>query len=110
MLSGSVFSISGLMLSGNEVSQILLSLILTYYGGQRNRPLWIAWGVACSSISCFIVALPHFIFGPGEDALALTEEYLDSNKLMQNNHTLSSKYIPAVENFGDFKIEEVLYQ
>lgn len=84
---------TGLMLSGNEVSQILLSLVLTYYGGQRNRPLWIAWGVACSAISCFIVALPHFIFGPGEDALALTEEYLDRKRLLQNNHTLSREPI-----------------
>jgi hypothetical protein len=26
-------------------------------------------------VSCFISFLPHLIFGPGEDALALTLEY-----------------------------------
>lgn len=54
------------MLSGNEISQILLSLFLSYFGGQRNRPRWIAWGVLLSALSCFILATPHFIYGPGE--------------------------------------------
>uniref|UniRef100_A0A1B6HKW4 Solute carrier organic anion transporter family member n=1 Tax=Homalodisca liturata TaxID=320908 RepID=A0A1B6HKW4_9HEMI len=66
---------TGLMMSGNEISQVLLSLVLSYYGGQRNRPLWIAWGVAFSAASCFILAMPHFLYGPGEAALALTKEY-----------------------------------
>lgn len=26
-------------------------------------------------IYCFINASPHFVYGPGEDALSLTEEY-----------------------------------
>lgn len=62
------------MMSGNEISQILLSLILTYYGGRGNRPRWIACGVAAAAISCFILALPHFIYGPGQDAIELTRE------------------------------------
>ncbi|XP_077302634.1 organic anion transporting polypeptide 33Ea [Arctopsyche grandis] len=68
---------TGIMLSGNEISQILFSLFLSYFGGQRNRPRWIAWGVLLSALSCFILASPHFIYGPGEDALALTKEYAD---------------------------------
>lgn len=71
--------ISGLILSGNEVSQILLSVVLAYFGGQRNRPRFIAWGVICCSISCFILAAPHFIFGAGEDALRVTKEWLESS-------------------------------
>ena len=65
-------------MSGNEISQILLSLSLSYYGGQGNRPLWIAWGVAFSGLSCYILVLPHMVYGPGQNALALTKEYLDS--------------------------------
>ncbi|XP_059613445.1 solute carrier organic anion transporter family member 74D [Phlebotomus argentipes] len=68
---------TGIIMSGNEISQILLSLFLSYFGGQRNRPLWIAWGVAICGLSCFILALPHFIYGAGEDALRLTQEYQD---------------------------------
>ncbi|XP_043494438.1 solute carrier organic anion transporter family member 74D isoform X2 [Polistes fuscatus] len=71
---------TGLILSGNEISQIL-SLILTYYGGSGHRPRWIAVGVGLSALSCLILALPHFIFGPGRDAMALTKEYLDQTLL-----------------------------
>ncbi|CAO1338045.1 unnamed protein product [Diamesa tonsa] len=71
---------TGLILSGNEVSQILLSVFLAYFGGQRNRPRFIAWGVIFCALSCFILALPHFIYGAGEDALKLTKEYIDSTK------------------------------
>lgn len=71
---------TGIVLSGNEISQILLSLFLSYWGGQKNRPRWIAWGVVICGVSCFILALPHFIFGAGEDALRLTQEYIDLQK------------------------------
>lgn len=70
----------GLILSGNEISQIL-SLILMYYGGAGHRPRWLATGVGFSAASCFVLALPHFIYGPGKDAKALTHEYLDSSML-----------------------------
>lgn len=76
--------ISGIILCGNEISQILLSLILSYIGGQRNRPRWIAWGVMFCALSCFILAAPHFIYGPGDDALRLTKEYMESNEHLQS--------------------------
>lgn len=71
---------TGLILSGNEISQIL-SLLLTYYGGSGHRPKWIAIGVGLSAFSCLVLALPHFLFGPGRDAMALTKEYLDRTLL-----------------------------
>ncbi|CAK9823948.1 Solute carrier organic anion transporter family member 74D [Anthophora retusa] len=71
---------TGLILSGNEISQVL-SLILTYYGGSGHRPRWIAVGVGLSAVSCLVLALPHFLYGPGRDALALTKEYLDQTLL-----------------------------
>ncbi|PNF14783.1 hypothetical protein B7P43_G07610 [Cryptotermes secundus] len=70
---------TGIVMSGNEISQIVLSLTLSYYGGQGNRPLWIAWGVAFSGLSCYILVLPHMVYGPGKNALALTEEYFDTH-------------------------------
>lgn len=77
-----------MILSGNEISQIL-SLILTYYGGSSHRPKWIGAGVGLSALSCFVLALPHFIYGPGKDALALTKEYLDQTLLnMTHKHDL----------------------
>lgn len=62
-------------MSGNEVSQIILSLVLSYYGGNKNRPRWIGIGVAFCAMSCFILALPHLVYGAGHDALQLTQEY-----------------------------------
>lgn len=76
-------------MSGNEMSQIFLSLFLAYKGGKGNRPVWIAWGVLFSSLSCFILSLPHFIYGPGNNALALTEEFLDQK--LSNLTTFKSK-------------------
>nr|CAD7197347.1 unnamed protein product [Timema douglasi] len=71
----------GVLMSGNEVSQICLSLIMAYYGGKGSRPLWISWGVMFSALSCYILVLPHVLYGAGREALALTEEYLDYTAL-----------------------------
>lgn len=74
---------AGIILSGNEVSQIMLALILSYAGGQRNRPKWIAWGVVFCSLSCFILAAPHFIYGAGDESLELTQEYLAKHYMVR---------------------------
>lgn len=84
------FSIVGVILSGNEISQIL-SLILTYYGGYGHRPKWIAVGVGCSALSCLVLAMPHFMYGPGKNALALTEEYFLDHNYFVNETSSSSK-------------------
>ena len=57
------------------MSQIIFSVILGYYGGKGHRPRWIAIGVLFSAAACFLLAFPHLLYGAGEDALSLTEEY-----------------------------------
>ncbi|XP_055380760.1 solute carrier organic anion transporter family member 74D [Condylostylus longicornis] len=76
---------TGIILSGNEISQILFSIILSYYGGKRNRPRWISWGITFCAMSCFIIALPHFIYGAGDDILRLTKEYEVENENINYN-------------------------
>ncbi|CAG0884630.1 unnamed protein product [Darwinula stevensoni] len=61
----------GFIMAGNEVSQIIFSLILNFYGGRGHRPRWISCGMFAVSLSCLFMALPHFILGPGEDAKEL---------------------------------------
>jgi hypothetical protein len=61
-------------MTGNELSQVLFSIILSYYGSRGHRPRWIAVGVLFSALSCFVLASPHIFYGPGNDALSLTEE------------------------------------
>jgi len=53
---------TGFMLAGNDVSQILLSVLVSYFGNYGNRPKWMAVGVWASSISCFIATLPHVFY------------------------------------------------
>jgi len=62
-------------MTGNEMSQIIFAIILSHYGGKGHRPRWLAFGTLLASMSCFILASPHYFYGSGEDALILTEEY-----------------------------------
>lgn len=59
-------------MSGNELSQVVFSIILSYYGTKGHRPRWIAIGVLLSSIACFLLASPHIIYGSGKMALSYT--------------------------------------
>ncbi|KAK8733343.1 hypothetical protein OTU49_006594, partial [Cherax quadricarinatus] len=61
---------TGTILAGNDVSQIILSILLGYYGNYGHRPRWVAMGVFFAALSGFLAALPHFIYGPGQEAIA----------------------------------------
>ena len=60
---------------GNDISQLFVSIVLTYYAARGHRPRWIAVGIYTVVLYCLMTALPHLLYGPGEDALALTVEY-----------------------------------
>jgi hypothetical protein len=60
---------------GNDISQLFVSLVLSYYTGRGHRPRWIALGIYTVVLYCLMTALPHLLYGPGEDALSLTVEY-----------------------------------
>ncbi|KAF2368549.1 Organic anion transporter polypeptide OATP [Trinorchestia longiramus] len=63
---------TGFILAGNDVSQVLLSVVITYYGNYGNRPQWMGLGVISSAVSCFIAASPHLIYGSGSEAASTT--------------------------------------
>jgi hypothetical protein len=44
--------------------------------------------VLCAAISCFVLALPHVIYGPGEDALKLTKEYHEAKGVLDDEQDL----------------------
>lgn len=75
----------------------MLSLILSYTGGHRNRPRWIAWGVVFCAMSCFILAMPHWLYGAGDEALRLTKEYV-------GNADISLVYKPIIQQLIKKKI------
>lgn len=60
---------------GNDVSSLLLSVFIAYYGGKSHRPRWIGIGLVLIVLNSIITAMPHFIYGSGSEALSLTTEY-----------------------------------
>jgi hypothetical protein len=72
-------------MSGNEVSQILFSIVLNYYGGRGHRPRWLAFGMVCVVICSLIMASPHFFLGPGELV----------DRAGQHGHSIVSRSIPS---------------
>ncbi|CAO1324723.1 unnamed protein product [Diamesa tonsa] len=65
----------GIISVGNDISSLFISAVLAYYGGKGHRPRWIAFGLYTIVAFCMLTALPHFIYGPGDQALSLTTEY-----------------------------------
>ncbi|XP_045589805.1 solute carrier organic anion transporter family member 74D isoform X2 [Procambarus clarkii] len=64
---------TGTMLAGNDISQVILAMLLGYYGNYGHRPRWVGFGVLCAAVSCFVAAIPHFVYGPGQDAIDIVE-------------------------------------
>ncbi|XP_058123534.1 solute carrier organic anion transporter family member 74D-like [Anopheles ziemanni] len=62
----------GFITAGSDLSFVLASLFLTYYASNRRKPLWIAMGIVSMALSCFVNALPHFLFAPDRDELEQT--------------------------------------
>lgn len=54
---------TGVIMSATEIGQIGGALLLTYYGGQGNRPKWIAAGMLVFAAASLLCATPHFLFG-----------------------------------------------
>lgn len=57
--------ITGLILIADNISPIITSVLVGYYGGKANanRPRWIAGGMFIVVISYFISAIPYFVYG-----------------------------------------------
>jgi hypothetical protein len=89
-------------MTGNELSQVLFAILISFYGSRGHRPRWIAVGVLFSALSCFVLASPHFFYGAGADALSLTEEYGDTEVLSTSSSSSSSatsKTFPIKKNW-----------
>lgn len=76
----------GVINSGTEIVNVCASWFISYYGGKGHRPRIIGIGLIGVVIQCFLMGQGHFMFGPGNKALSLTEEYqngtiTDENKI-----------------------------
>jgi hypothetical protein len=66
---------TGIISVGNDISSLFVSAVLAYYAGKGHRPRWLAAGLVAIVIFCLLTTLPHFLYGPGQQALSLTREY-----------------------------------
>ncbi|KAK9758932.1 Kazal-type serine protease inhibitor domain [Popillia japonica] len=66
---------TGIISVGNDISQLFVSVILSYYAGTKHRPRWMALGLYTVVLFCLMTALLHWLYGAGEDALLLTTEF-----------------------------------
>ncbi|UYV61531.1 hypothetical protein LAZ67_1005181 [Cordylochernes scorpioides] len=55
--------ISGVILIADNLSPIVLSLVIGFYGGSSHRPRLIFGGMLVVVLSCFLSSLPFVIFG-----------------------------------------------
>jgi hypothetical protein len=79
------YYISGLINSAWDVGSICSTLVVAYMGSAGHKPRWVAWGTCLVALSCYMRLIPHWLYGPGEDALAVTEEFGAANSFRQLN-------------------------
>ncbi|XP_047001250.1 solute carrier organic anion transporter family member 74D-like [Schistocerca americana] len=65
----------GIIFVAGDLGTVLVSGVVTYYGGSGHRPRWITLGMYLVVGSCLLNALPHMLYGAGDESLRLTEEY-----------------------------------
>ncbi|XP_076046946.1 solute carrier organic anion transporter family member 74D-like isoform X2 [Oratosquilla oratoria] len=95
---------TGMILSGNDISQVLLAILIAYFGNYGHRPRWIAFGLLSAAISCLIAGSPHFIYGPGDDAefySRVNDETLDKNASLTSDSNDGLCYAPSKINCSD---------
>ena len=61
------------ILVGDDITQVLLVIIFTYFGNYSHRPRLMGLGTLFVAMSCFLASAPHFIYGPGKEAIELAE-------------------------------------
>lgn len=69
--------VSGIILLADNLSSIVISVVVGYYGSHLHRPRWIAAGMTIVAFACFVSASPYFIYGP---ALHLLNRNTEQNR------------------------------
>lgn len=65
----------GLIGSACDVGVIFTTLTASYLGKSSHKTRWVAFGTVLVGLSCFVHMIPHWLYGPGENALQLTKEH-----------------------------------
>ena len=65
-------SLTGFILIADNFSQILISPLIGFLGKRMNKATLIAGGMVFISFSCWLTAVPYFVYGPGTHLLEAT--------------------------------------
>ncbi|KAH8301816.1 hypothetical protein KR059_012315, partial [Drosophila kikkawai] len=102
--------VTGIIGVGSEISTVLCSASLSYYASRGHRPRWIALGFLIIILFCILMLTSHFFYGPGEEALRLTEEYGSSefvntilNSTQKDDSLCHKKDSNCIEDTSDYK-------
>jgi MFS family permease len=94
--------ISGFILIADNISQMLINPLIGHLGTKYNRPLIMAIGEMVVALSCFMCAVPYFIYGPNDNILDNRNSSLigSKNELCDSNRQIicsdSATVWPAV--------------
>ncbi|CAL4123058.1 unnamed protein product, partial [Meganyctiphanes norvegica] len=93
---------TGIILSGNDISQVMLAIVVAYFGHHGHRPRWIALGIFCNAAAGLVATLPHWILGPGEASVDLANQYFQINATAQIKQKISEDlcFLPANTTCG----------
>lgn len=84
-------SVLGIILSGNDVSQILCGVLISYIAGRGSRPFWLAVGMLVTASACFVYASAQFLYNE--------ERHLPDILLGTGSHR--SKHLLCTDSFGN---------
>ena len=65
----------GIMYALEDVISGIIAILIPYYTTKGHYPRWISFGMFLLGISLLLQSSPYLVYGPGRDALALTEEF-----------------------------------
>ncbi|XP_045136417.1 solute carrier organic anion transporter family member 74D-like isoform X2 [Portunus trituberculatus] len=72
--------VSAFITTGNDLVQLFFGIPLAYVAGRGHRPRWLALSMLGATAACLLATSPHFIFGPGDTAAAVTQDLTPSGK------------------------------
>lgn len=83
----------GIMYALEDFISGIIAIVIPYYTSKGHFPRWISFGLLLLSISLLMQSSPFFIFGPGRDALSLTEEFGNELNLNVTNDSVKQKQL-----------------
>lgn len=86
-------SIVGLINGSFEIGNLLLIILVSYFGTKLHRPIMIGIGCVIMGLGCFLMSLPHFLMGryEYETTISPTSNLSSNSFLCMENRTQTLK-------------------